>query len=514
MYLTQGLHRSVQKHPERVALRHLGEAGQSSWTFAQMVDAVGRRAAALRQQGIEVGDRVAMLAPNNDQLILNLLACWWLGAVACPMNTRWSGQEWRYAVADCGAKLALFDDSLVAVANAAEGVALQSMAAFAQAANAQQPIEDTRTGGDALATILYTGGTTGKSKGVMITHANYWSAMMARGAELNNPPDGVSLLVAPLFHVGGLGRLIGQLIVGAGGITLHQFRADLMLEAIEQHGITDIFVVPTMLQMLLETPGFAPERVRTLNRIVFGAAPMPPSLLEKALGIWPQAIFFQAYGMTETAGAVCICLPHQHLQEGGLGNQRLHSVGRAGLGAEICIVDENGQECPRGEVGEIALRGPMVTSGYWGQPELTQQAFRNGWLRTGDGARMDEHGYVYICDRIKDMVITGGENVYPAEVEAVLTKHPDVAMAAVVGAPDERWGEAVHAVVVLRASAEPADTAAIEQALRDWCRSQLAGFKCPKHYSFEPGLPLSAAGKVLKTELRKRFQAAVQQEPA
>jgi acyl-CoA synthetase (AMP-forming)/AMP-acid ligase II len=505
MYLTQGMHRALQRHPHKIALHHLAEGGARHWTFAQFAERVGQHAAALQARGVMAGVRVALLAPNDDALVTLLTACWWLGAVACPLNTRWSVPELRYAVADCGARLLVAAAPFAAQASElADATSVAACDDIAAEAERLAPLEDTRTGGDALAAILYTGGTTGRSKGVMLSHANFWAASMTRGAELNNSPDSVSLMVAPLFHVAGLGRLVGQAIVGGSCVTLPQFRAEVALAAIGQHGISDIVVVPTMLQALLDAPGFDPARLQSLKRIAFGAAPMPPDLLDRALAAWPQAEFFQAYGLTETAGAVCINLPPNHRPAKGadactLG--RLRSVGRAGLGAEIRIVDDSGRELPRGEVGEIVVRGPMVTRGYWNLPEVSAAALRKGWFHTGDGGRMDDEGYLFIADRLKDMIITGGENVYSAEVEAALRSHPAVADAAVIGVPDKRWGEAVHAVVVLSGAAD-ADPATVGETLKAWCRQQLAGYKCPRSLSFTDALPLSAAGKVLKTTLR------------
>ncbi len=500
MYLTQGLHRALQRCPDKTALIHVGEAGTRRHTHAQLASGISRQAAALAKRGIGRGDRVALLAPNNDQLVIALLACWWLGAVACPLNTRWSTPELAHALQDSEAALLLVDDALVALAPAGAS-ALLRLGALQEEAEALTPMADTRTGGDALAALLYTGGTTGRSKGVMLSHANFWTASMTRGAELNNSPEAVSLLVAPLFHVAGLGRLVGQLIVGGGCVTMAQFRPGSVIEAIEEHRIADIVVVPSMLQSLLDDPSFTPGRVQSLVRIAFGAAPMPPDLLDRALAAWPHAEFFQAYGLTETAGALCINLPANHRSESrALG--RLNSVGRAGLGAEIIVADESGRELPRGEVGEILARGPMVMVGYWRSPEVTAAALRDGWLRTGDAGRMLPDGHLFIVDRLKDMIISGGENVYCAEVEAALRSHPQVRLAAVIGVPDARWGEAVHAAVVMADGAN-----ANADALRAWCRERLAGYKCPRGISFLSELPMSAAGKVLKNVLREQVRA-------
>lgn len=500
MYLTQGLQRALQRHPDKAAIAHLGEAGTRRHGFAQFADEIARHAAALARRGVARGDRVALLAPNSDHLVRAILACWWLGAAACPLNIRWSAPELAYALQDSAAALLVADDAPGGVAPDG-GVPVLSFAELAREAAGCAPLPDSRTGGDALAAILYTGGTTGRSKGVMLSHANFWTASMTRGAELNNAPDSVSLLVAPLFHVAGLGRLVGQLIVGGTCVTMAQFRPAAVIEAIGEHRISDIIVVPTMLQSLLDDPAFTPERVRSLDRIAFGAAPMPPDLLDRALAAWPHAEFFQAYGLTETAGAVCINLPGNHRAE-ARAKGLLSSVGRAGLGAEIIVADESCRELPRGEVGEILVRGPMVMQGYWRNPEATAAAFREGWFRTGDAGRMQADGHLFIVDRLKDMIITGGENVYCAEVEAALRSHPQVTQAAVIGVPDARWGEAVHAVVVLAEGAS-----ANGDELRDWCRGRLAGYKCPRAISFVRELPLSAAGKVLKNVLRAQVAA-------
>ena len=497
MYLTQGLHRSLQRSPAKIALTHLHSAGMRSHRVDALVDSVARQAAALAARGVRAGDRVALLAANDDRLVQALFACWWLGAVACPLNVRWSAPELAHALADCDAALLLADEALAERLpdQPAPGLPCLGLDQFATQAAALAPLTDSRTGGDALAAILYTGGTTGRSKGVMLTHANLWTASISRAAELPNPPDSVSLLVAPLFHVAGLGRLVGQSTAGGACVTMAQFRPDAVLAAIAQLGIADIIVVPTMLQSLLDDPSFDAARVQSLQRIAFGAAPMPPDLLDRALAAWPQAEFFQAYGLTETAGAVCINLPENHRSPAARAAGRLSAVGRAGLGAEIIVAGPDGRALPAGEVGEILCRGAMVTPGYWRNPVATAAALHDGWLRTGDAGRMQADGTLAIVDRLKDMIISGGENVYCAEVEAALRAHPAVAQAAVVGVADARWGEAVHAFVVLR---EPVD----EAALRDWCRAQLAGFKCPRSYSVVPELPLSAAGKVLKNVLR------------
>ena len=499
MYLTQGLHRAVQRHPQDIALIHWNEGVQRRWTFGELADEVARQAGALRTLGCGPGDRVALLAANSDQMIQAILACWWLGAIACPLNTRWSQAELEYALRDSEAALVLHDDILPVPPGLAPAMSLNDLH---QRAATSSTLADTRTGDEQLAAILYTGGTTGHAKGVMLSHANFWSASMTRGAELNNPPESLSLLVAPLFHVAGLGRMIGQLIVGGRWVTMAQFRIPGVLAAIATLRIHDTIVVPSMLQALLDAPEFDAASVQCLRRIAFGAAPMPPDLLDRALTAWPQAEFFQAYGLTETAGAVCINMPVNHLPQ-SRARGLLNSVGCAGLGSEILVTDERGHELPRGQVGEIRVRGPMVMLGYWKKPEATVSAFSDGWFRTGDAGRMQEDGYLFIVDRLKDMIISGGENVYCAEVETVLRTHPQVEQVAIIGLPDTKWGEAVHAVVVTRPGSNTGHEA-LSSELREHCLTRLGGYKCPRSFSFVEALPMSAAGKILKNVLRER----------
>jgi long-chain acyl-CoA synthetase len=506
MYLTQGLHRSMQRHPDKIATGTLGR----TQTFRQLTERVARLAGAFKELGVRKGDRVAMLALNSDRYVEFLLACWWMGAIATPVNTRWSDAEIRYSLNDCGTQALIVDDEhlgrVAAILDGAGSVRATihtgtqkpraGVLPFEALLAAASPAQDDRCNGDDLAAILYTGGTTGFPKGVMLSHANLWSAAIGRMAEIPNPEDFRTLLTAPLFHVAGMGRLIGQTLVGGTCVTLPMFRAEALLQTIERERITDLVLVPSMIQMMLDEPSFGRYRLDSLKRILWGAAPIALPLLERALDAFPNVEFIHAYGLTETAAAVSVngrCNDAELRRDG-----RVRSAGRAGYAAEVRIVDHQGREVPRGTVGEIAVRGPMVMRGYWNRPEETAKVLRDGWFYTGDLAYMDDEGWIFVVDRLKDMIITGGENVYPAEVEAVLCRHPAVATAAVIGIPSQQWGEAVHAVVVLR-NGTPADA----DELRAFCRMQLGGYKCPKSFEFRGALPMSPAGKVLKTELRK-----------
>ena len=333
----------------------------------------------------------------------------------------------------------------------------------------------------------------------MLSNANLWCGAVTRLAEMFSPRDGVALLVTPFFHVSGLFRFVMQLVLGASNVIEPQFRPEAVVEAIERHGVTDIVVVPSMLQMLLDDSVFDAGRLRNLQRLSYGASPMPPALLDRAMRALPHVGFCSSYGITETSGVVSVLGPFTEADRKGMG-EVTRSVGRVGLGAELRIIDSDGRDLPAGAVGEIVLRGVAVMQGYWNKPAETATALRDGWLHTGDAGWRDDAGHIYVVDRLKDMVITGGENVYSAEVEAALMAHPAVSACAVIGVPNALWGEAVHAIVVLRPG-----TTSDGESLREHCRTRLAGYKCPKSIDFVDSLPLSAAGKILKNRLRDEY---------
>jgi long-chain acyl-CoA synthetase len=510
MYLTAGLHRSLQRHPDKIATVD----GPRRQSFRVLAERVARLAGALARLGVGRGDRVALLALNGDRYIETALAVWWAGAVLNPVNTRWTPGEIAFALNDCGARVLFVDDALAPLTQglARDVPTLQTTVHMGNTASLVHgldyetliaeaaPVEDARCDTNELAAILYTGGTTGFPKGVMLSHANLWAALVGRMAEVPNPGHFITLLTAPMFHVAGLGRMLGQTIVGGTCVTFPSFNAEAVLSTIASEGITDVVVVPSMLQMLLDAPSFNQTDLGSLRRILWGAAPITVPLLERALQAFPGVEFIHVYGMTETAASVSAhCIGHS-VEERNSG--RIRSAGRAGFSTEIRIADDDGNELTRGTPGEILVRGPVVMMGYWNRPAETQQALRGGWLHTGDGGAMDDEGYLYVVDRLKDMIISGGENVYPAEVEEVLGRHPGVTASAVIGLPNDKWGEAVHAVVVLRPGA-----ALTEQELIAHCRAWLGGYKCPKSIEFRTTLPLSAAGKVLKGELRNACSA-------
>ena len=516
MYLTQGLHRSLQAHPGRLALRHLGDDSLPGLDCAALQGQVAQLAAALQHCGVAAGDRVALLSPNKPALVQQLLACWWLGAVACPLDAGWGQAGLRQAVSECGASLLVVDPALLTLAAQAglaaalnaggsqiDGLRLASLAA------GRYPLADSRTGGAALAALVFTGGRAGPPRAVMWSHANVWAAALASHAACPPLADTVALLAAPLCQAAGLGHLAAQLLAGATCLTLPAVQPEALLQAIEAQGVNDILLPPGLLQALLDHPAFDPGRLQGLRRIRLVAAAPTPALLVRARAAWPAALLVQSYGLTETVASACLQL-YPAIRPAAAGAAAWPgspgAAGRAGLAAELRIVDPQGAELPAGRVGEILLYGAMVMPGYWRQPEATAQVLQHGWLRTGDAGRLEDGGCLVIVDRFDDLIVSGGETIYSTEVEAVLRQHAAVAEVAVVGLPHAVWGAAVHAVVVLRPGA-----LAQADALRRHCRSHLAGYKCPRSLSFANSLPLSCAGQVHKRLLRESLPAQLAQ---
>ncbi|PBJ02722.1 long-chain-fatty-acid--CoA ligase [Pseudomonas sp. ACN5] len=507
MYMTQCLQRTLQQNPVQLATVF----GDRRRTYRQFGDRVARLAGALQSLGMTAGDRVGMLALNSDRYLEYIMGVWWGGGVLNPVNIRWSVQEIVYSLDDCSTGILIVDEHFAPLAEkirisarhvprfiyAGEGEVPVGMLGFEQLIAQAAPVEDAGRGGEDLACIMYTGGTTGFPKGVMQSHLNLWSACMPRMVDMPPIRDGRLLHVAPLFHVAGMARALIQFMAGESHVLLSSFDAAQVLQVIERERITETLLVPTMILALLAHPDFDRHDLSCLKRLTYGASPSAGEMVEQVLVRLPDLELSHSYGLTEACPVVSSNLPCNHTpqaRKSGLSR----SVGRGGLGVNVKIVDPQGQEVARGTVGEIIVRGPNIMQGYWNKPEETAKALRDGWLYTGDAARMDEQGYLFIVDRLKDMIVSGGENVYSAEVENVLARHPAVALCAVIGVPHEQWGEAVHAVVVRKPGAQ-----VDAEQLRRYCREFIAPYKCPKTVEFRDELPLSAAGKVLKRELRK-----------
>ena len=511
MRLTQGIHRAVQLHAHQPAL--LADGVRRTWR--ELAERVGRLAAVFAAHGIEPGDRVAMLAHNSPRYVEFYFAALWAGAVMVPVNTRWALPEKLHCLTDSGARLLLagadfHDDAaellagcpgLERVVHADDGPA-GACDDYETLLAEHEPVPDAERGGSELAALFYTGGTTGRAKGVMLSHDNFMANAMTHLVNLGIREHSVHLHVSPLFHVAGGARVFSTTVAGGTHATLPRFEPALFLEAVERFRVTITMVVPAMLNSLLDYPDLDRYDLSSLELLTYGASPMPESLLRRCMERLPGVEFLQSYGMTELSPVATSLGPRYHVFEGPDAG-RIRSVGQAVYNADLRVVDDRDRPLPAGEVGEVCVRGPMVMRGYWNQPELTAEALSGGWMHTGDAGYLDQDGFLFLVDRVKDMIVSGGENVYSAAVENVIHRFPGVHECAVIGIPSERWGEAVHAIVV------PAGGAEIDvQTLLAHCRTELAGYECPKTVEIRrDALPRSGAGKVLKTELRKPFLA-------
>jgi acyl-CoA synthetase (AMP-forming)/AMP-acid ligase II len=505
MHLTQPLHKGLRERPRATVL----VCGIRRLSFERFVDRVARLAGALLQLGLQPGDRVGMLALNSDRYVEYLYATWWAGGVVNPVNVRWNPKEVAYSLDDCDTRILIVDDHFKAMAgdlktlshslqtllHAGDGDA-PGMLDYETLLAKAHPVHDAMRSGTDLAAVMYTGGTTGLPKGVMLTHANLCINALSAIAAATRPPEAIGINTAPMFHVGGTTLAIQLMMRLCKQIVLPAFDEVAVLEAIQNEGGNETFLVPTMIKRLIEHPRFAEYDVSRLAMVLYGAAPIDASLLARAMKALPGADFCQVYGMTELAPVVT-ALPAWHHRQPELAD-KLRSAGRPVHVAEVRIVDNEGQQLPNGTPGEITVRGPIVMAGYWGKPQQTADAVRDGWMHTGDGGYIDDDGYVHVVDRIKDMIVTGGENVYSAEVENVIAQLPQVSMCAVIGIPDDEWGERVHAMIVLR----PGQDLAADEVIA-FCRERIAVYKCPRSVEFRREMPLSPAGKLLKYALRE-----------
>ena len=509
LYLTQGLHRAIQQTPERIATIF----GTREQTYRQHGERVARLAAALQKLGMGRGDRVGMLALNSDRYQEYFYATWWGGGAVNPVNFRWSATEIAYSLDDCDTRILLVDDqfkgvieelkskskSLKTVVYVGDGEGPAGALSYESLIRDAAPIPDAGCNGADLAAVMYTGGTTGFPKGVMLSHENLSTNALTALAEGFTHAEARALLITPMFHVAAAALMNGHAYAGGTFIIAPMFTPLGALQIIQDQRISHVLLVPTMIQMVADHPEAAKFDLSSLEVMIYGASPISDAVLKRAMALFSSAGFMQAYGMTELAPIATVMPIWYHTAEGQKTN-KLRSAGRATMICEIRIVDPEGKEVPRGTVGEIAVRGPGVMLGYWNKPQLTAATVRDGWMHTGDGAYMDADGFVFIVDRMKDMIVSGGENVYSGEVENALAQHAAVGACAVIGIPSEQWGEAVHAVVVLKPGA-----AATEDELSAHCKALIAGYKCPRSLEFRAALPVSGAGKILKTELRKPF---------
>lgn len=469
--------------------------GSTALTYAETADRCARLAGGLRALGLQKGDRVAVVAANCHRYLELYQAVPASGLVLVPLNTRHTQPELAYALQDSGTRVLVTDREPGGLVDVVERVV--------QMSEYEDLLGDPVVLGegvheDDLAGLFYTGGTTGAAKGVMLSHrnlvANTVHGLMAIGLQ----PDERWLAMAPMFHAAGTFASLATVWLGGTHVVLPAFEPAAALDLLEAERCTATIAVPAMLAALNEEQRRRPRDTSSLRLLTHGAAPVATEVLRRSKELFPTAELVHLYGATETAPLVTASRHEGDLLDLPEGR----SCGQPIVGVDVRVLDPSGSELPLDEVGEVAVRGPNVMLGYWNKPEATAKALRDGWYLSGDLGRLDTHGYLYLVDRARDMVVTGGENVYCTEVEEALYRHPAVLEAAVFGVPDEGWGEAVHAVVVPRS--EVGEVTADE--LREHCRALIAGYKVPKQIDVtdEP-LPKSGAGKVLKRTLRAPF---------
>jgi long-chain acyl-CoA synthetase len=485
------LKRAVQVAPERTAVIF----EDRRITHRQLWSRCCRLVSVLQGMGAEPGDRVAILAANCSQYIEAYTAIPAAGMVVVPLNTRHTEPELRYALEDAGARVLLADRDPGALRELVDTVVMipdEYDALLEAAEEAELGVGVTE---DMLAGLFYTGGTTGVSKGVMLSHRNLVSNTFHFMVASPPSPDDVFLIMAPLFHAAGSNGVLGGIWSGSCQIPLKIFDPAVALDLIVEHRVTHTLGVPAMVAAIAEEQLRSPRDTSSVRLVGHGGSPIPTEVVRRAAQGFPNAEFLEVYGATETAPLLTGLRNEQAL----LDVERGQSCGQALIGVQLKIVDKAGDEVAQGDVGEVVASGDNIMLGYWKKPEQTAEVLQDGWYRTGDLGKMDDEGYLFLVDRAKDMIVSGGENVYCSEVEEILYKHPVVLEAAVFGVPDEKWGEAVHAVVVLR------DPVSVDELLK-FCREFLAGYKLPKDITFsDQELPKSGPGKILKRELRAPF---------
>jgi acyl-CoA synthetase (AMP-forming)/AMP-acid ligase II len=479
-------------------------------TFADVDAMASRFANALIASGVRTHERIAYLSKNTDHFLPCLMGACKARAALAPFNFRLAAPEIARVLEDSEARIMFVGQDVAELAEkAVASLALKPRMialgfdrqgyerhdAWIESAAPDDPRLEADPQDDVIQ--LYTSGTTGLPKGVQLTNRNYLTAFELTGAPggLNYEPGDTVLAAMPFFHVAGVNVALIAMASGARSAILRDAAPQLILDVIGNERVNHAFLAPVLIQMLMQAPGIESADLSSMRVLSYGASPISEAVLKQASARF-RCDFIQIYGLTEICGAGTFLPSPDH----DPGKGKLRSCGVAFPGVELKIVAADGEEIPRGQVGEVVVRSPVVMKGYWNKPDATAASIRDGWMRTGDAAYMDEDGYVFIYDRVKDMIVTGGENVYPAEVENALFGHPSIADAAVIGVPDEAWGEAVKAMVVLKPGAPP-DAADIIA----WARSRIANFKAPKSVDFVDAIPRNLSGKILRRELREPY---------
>jgi acyl-CoA synthetase (AMP-forming)/AMP-acid ligase II len=469
---------------------------QATWfegrgrTWAELDESSSRLASGLISSlGVRPGDHVAILDKNTDDYIELLYALDKAGAIATPVNWRLTGDEVARVVGDAQSVALVAGDEFRSQADAA-GVRVVGFSELPRGDGGDPHRDDEAS----VSWQLYTSGTTGLPKGAMISGLNLFTTMGVFGVEVPEFRVGGRAMVAmPLYHIGGCGWALAAMTTGSTAVLLREFLPQQVLQVFEEQKVETAFLVPAALLFLTSLPESQGRDYSNLRNILYGASPISQAVLQRSIETF-RCSLSQVYGLTETTGAITFLAHAEHVGE------RMLSCGRATLGADMKVVDAEDREVPHGEIGEIVYRGGGTMQGYWNRPQDTAEVVRDGWFHTGDAGTEDDGGYYYVKDRIKDMIVSGGENIYPAELEGVLAAHPAVADVAVIGVPDVQWGETVKAVVVRK----PGHELAAEELI-EWSRGRLAGYKRPRSVDFTEAIPRNPSGKILKRELRQPY---------
>lgn len=503
--------KAARSFPERLAFCY----GDQEWTYVEANERINRLVNSFKELGLKKGERVSILAFNCPQFLETLFACFKAGLCAVPINFRLHHKEYSYIIDHSGSAAIVFGEDFrdtlyslrgdmprvryyVCISNPRE-----SMLGYEELIANHSPVfEEVEVHRDDLAWLFYTSGTTGRPKGAMLTHGVLLAMTMNFYADMCRlSPDDAILHAAPLSHGSGVYAL-PNIAKAANNVILptRSFDPKVTCETIQGRKITNMFIAPTMVKILVTYPDIDRYNLNSLKCLIYGGGPMYVEDIKEALRKLPNCLV-QLYGQAEAPMTISYLRKKEHVLEGTEAQvERLKSAGIPRTDVEVKVIDENDNEVPRGKVGEIAVRGDVVMAGYWKDPEATEETLRHGWLHTGDLGKMDENDYIYLLDRAKEMVISGGENIYTREVEEIILSHPAVHEVAVFGVPDDKWGEAVKAIVSLKAGMKVS-----EREIIDFCKQNLASYKKPKSVEFINGLPKNAYGKVLKRELKEKY---------
>jgi long-chain acyl-CoA synthetase len=504
-------HRQLLPALERFSERVGFHDGEYHGTWEQHGDRVLRLASALGSElGVHKGDRVAILALNSHQYLELYHACYLGAGVVNPLNLRLAAKELAFILNDSGTEVVFTDflfsnlleqarpelEHLRSVVLIGEGDVPHDMK-YEDLVAAGKPVVPEEPEESDQVVLMYTGGTTGLPKGVLLSQRAEMLNLYHVAVAIGLGEDRIYLHQTPMFHAASMAAILGVPSLGGQSVFIPLFEPAQVIDLIEQYKVNQTVMVPTMIAMVLQHPDFKPERLQTLDYLTYGASPMPGALLKRLIELFPDLQISQGYGMTECSSVMTFLTDEDHRRGGDL----LSSAGRAMIGVSLTIQDDAGSILPPGESGEVCARAGNFMDCYWNRPKETEEAFHGGWYHTGDMGRLDKDGYLFLVDRVKDMIVTGGENVYSVEVENAIASHPAVSQVAVIGIPHDKWGEQVHAIVVLKEGQQATEEDIVEHA-----RASIAGYKVPKSVEFrdEP-IPLSGAMKPLKRELRKPY---------